>query len=166
MTTARCPACGAAVAIGAPWCTLWFADLRPAPEPVAAHPVEPIPPQPADLGHTAGAVALADPLADPLTDPLPDLVDRPVVKRSDADTANPTWPCSGCGQQVGLDSDTCPVCLTPFLGGATDLPSLRLPVVGEVSSLTKAGRIGLCAGGVLAATVLFVLVGFVLGHLF
>ena len=39
----RCPQCGALVRAGADWCTLCYADLRPAPEP------EPAVPGPADL---------------------------------------------------------------------------------------------------------------------
>lgn len=43
----RCPQCGALVRAGADWCTLCYADLRPAPDP-APEP-EPALPGPADL---------------------------------------------------------------------------------------------------------------------
>jgi hypothetical protein len=33
-----CPACGAALRPGAPWCTLCYADLRPAPADAAPEP--------------------------------------------------------------------------------------------------------------------------------
>ena len=33
VTLTACPACGAALRPGAPWCTLCYADLRTAPEP-------------------------------------------------------------------------------------------------------------------------------------
>jgi ribosomal protein L40E len=39
-----CPACGAALRPGAPWCTLCYADLRPAPGPgPSAAPPDPAP---------------------------------------------------------------------------------------------------------------------------
>jgi hypothetical protein len=45
--TVRCPSCSATIRAGSDWCTLCYADLRPAPpapvEPVAA-PVEPVVP--------------------------------------------------------------------------------------------------------------------------
>jgi hypothetical protein len=41
----RCPRCAAHVPIGAQWCSLCYADLRPAPEPVA-EPVVPVAAEP------------------------------------------------------------------------------------------------------------------------
>ncbi len=53
----RCPRCSAHVRAGSDWCTLCYADLRPAPpEPVAPEPA-PVQPDPAQAAVEQGAPA-------------------------------------------------------------------------------------------------------------
>ena len=137
MTTARCPACGASVLDGAPWCTLCYADLRPAapapseppaPETVPAAPVlEPSaasPPAAAALP-AAGSLDLLDPT-----------LDAPVAVAADTARGPVTWPCAACGENVALEHDSCPRCLTPFLAGADPAAAVDIPLVGSLRPLT------------------------------
>ena len=151
MTTVRCPACAAAVAADAPWCTLCFADLRPpvsAPEPVTA---------PATPAATAAALAPHPILDGPI-------LDGPVMTQADIKLAEPGWPCQSCGESVALDLTECPLCGGGFLGGARVDLALRLPGVGDVVGMSPAGRVGVMAGGAVALTVVLFLLYLLLGH--
>lgn len=141
-----CPACGASVRPDAPWCTLCYADLRPAPAPVAP----PAPPEPVPVA-APEPDALAGPLAGPPAGALP-----PVSR--------PTWPCTVCGTANSLDLDLCAGCGAGFMAAARDdAPLLELPVVGDITRLGRGQRFALAAGVVLAIVLLTFLLGLILG---
>ena len=135
----RCPACGATLRPDAPWCTLCYADLRPPPAPPPPPPARlaPIPPAYADL--------------DPLTAPLDALTEKPVAR----------WPCATCGAANDLTHSACAGCGAGFLAGLREAegPLLELPVVGDLGALSRAQRLGLAAGVVLAVIALVALLG-------
>lgn len=133
-TESRCPHCRASVRPGAPWCTLCHADLRPAPEPVAAvaEPVAPVAP----------AVRPVDPLTAPaaaLGLPAPP-------------GAEPTWPCTTCGAANPLAANACTACGAGFLAGLrdTESPLLEIPGVGDLTKMSRAQRLGIAFGAVVA----------------
>ena len=140
--TDRCPSCGAAVRFGDPWCTLCYADLRPPAPPEPAEPTSPPPP----------AYTPAPPRGpDPLTAPL-HAVTSPVT--------GPSWPCSSCGTINPMADDVCSACGQHFLAGARDdTPLLDLPVVGDLTKLSRGHRFAIAAGFVLALVLLTFLVG-------
>jgi hypothetical protein len=149
-TTDRCPACGAAVRIGDPWCTLCYADLRP-PAPVEPEPVpEPV----ADPPAYSPSTAVRGP--DPLTAPL-EAVTSPVL--------GPSWPCSGCGTVNPMARDVCSACGRHFLAGVREdeAPILELPVVGDITQLTRGHRFAIAGGVVLAFILLTVVLGLIFG---
>jgi hypothetical protein len=165
VTTARCPACGASVLDGAPWCTLCYADLRaPVPAPVADIAAQasstPSPAAPAPAPATtplAGGVDLLDPA-----------MDAPVSVSAHVARGPVTWPCTGCGAGVALEHDSCPQCLTPFLAGADPAAVVDIPLVGSLRPLTatKSSRVWLMIGGTvlfsLVLTVVLTLIGLLL----
>jgi hypothetical protein len=153
--TDRCPKCGAAVRFGDPWCTLCYADLRP-PAPEVPEP-EPEP--------TPGPDAIAAPPAynapvgaghDPLTAPL-EAVAAPIN--------GPSWPCTACGTVNPMAHDTCSACGRHFLAGVREdhAPSLELPVVGDLTKMSRAQRFVLAGVVVLVVLVLTVLLGLIFG---
>lgn len=143
----RCPKCGAALRPDAPWCTLCYADLRPPPvtevtDVTAAAPLEP------------------DPLSAPLRVVAPEVgAPAPVV------AAGPGWPCSACGATNAVERDTCAGCGLPFLSALREgqPPLLELPLVGDITRLSRAQRFGLAGGVVLAFVLLTLVVGLLLG---
>ena len=144
--TTACPSCGAALRPDAPWCTLCYADLRPAPPP------EPLPdPEPVPTAVPATASYRA-PAADPLTQPLVDLL-------PERGTANPsdevTWPCADCGTRNPLSASVCTGCGAGFLAAVAEQgrPSLVLPVIGDLSRLSRGQRLGAAFGAVAAVLV-------------
>jgi uncharacterized OB-fold protein len=169
MSDGRCRACGAAVAPNAAWCSLCFADLRlPTPEPVREPAaVAAVPTQPA----VATQPVAAEPVA--AQPPPADLaLAEPTVEIDPADPlgltgqAPPTWPCPRCGQSVAIELDACDACGAGFLSGAAATESVRLPVVGDVRSMSSSQRLLLAFGIAVAVTVVLVLLAFVGGHLF
>jgi hypothetical protein len=125
----RCPNCGATVRYGDPWCTLCYTDLRP---PAAQAPV-----------------VITSP--DPLTAPLEALP---------AAVTGPSWPCAACGTVNPMALDTCTACGMPFLSGAhADEPLLDLPVVGDITKLSRGQRFALAGAVVLAIALLTILLG-------
>ena len=141
-TPSTCPSCGATVRPDSPWCTLCYADLRPAPEPVAV--VEPEP----------------EPVAAPVAEPGPPQLTPTPVQR----TEPPTWPCTACGTSNSFDRDTCAKCGLGFLAAAKDTgPLLELPVVGDITRLGRGQRLALVSGVVLLFIVLTLVIGVVLG---
>lgn len=181
MTTARCPACGASVALNAPWCTLCYADLRPAqpaPQPVQQPVRQPVPqpvaePAAVSVGAAAPAPA-ARPLVDALgvlpPDPLPfdtplppdPHLDAPITKAADIHLAEPGWPCRHCGTVVSMAEDNCPQCHTPFLV-PEDVVEVSLPVVGNVRRLDPKMRMILGLVGALGVMLVLVIVAFIGG---
>lgn len=141
VASSRCPSCAATLREGAPWCTLCFADLRPATAPL---PVElPVPTE------AAYGLPAPDPLAAAAPGPAPSV------------GPDPTWPCATCGAANGLTADACAACGVGFLAGLreTEAPLLALPVVGDLGAMSRAQRLGLAAGLVLAIVVLTALLG-------
>ena len=137
----RCPACGATLRPDAVWCTLCYADLRPEPAPP--------PPAPTHLAPVPPAYAALD--LDPLTAPLEALMDPPVA----------TWPCATCSAANDLTDSACRACGSGFLAGLRDAegPLLELPVVGDLGAMSRAQRLGLAGGVVLAVIALVALLG-------
>ena len=142
-TATRCPHCRAAVRPGAPWCTLCHADLRPpppAPEPVpAAAPV---------------ADAPAVPVPAP-AEPAPAAVP----------SGDPTWPCATCGAANAFTADACAACGAGFLSSlrASEAPLLEIPGVGDLTRMSRAQRMSLAFGVVLAVVVVVALLGLLFG---
>ena len=140
--TAGCPSCGAMLRPDAPWCTLCYADLRPAP--VVA---------PAPLPASAPVVIVprasyGAPAVDPLTAALSTVVGEPV---GDAAADPVAWPCTACGYANSLERDTCLECGAGFLAAVRDAqrPTLVLPVVGDLTRMSRPRRLGLAAAAVL-----------------
>lgn len=141
-----CPACGAALRPGSPWCTLCYHDLRP-PEPVQAS--QPI--RPATLPTTAPPNAAYGPVAaDPLTQPLIDFLPAPggpapgpeaVRLRPAVASEGASWPCATCGSPNPLNETCCAVCGAEFLAAVRKRPSLVLPVVGDLGRLSRSQRL-------------------------
>jgi len=157
-----CPSCRASVRFDAEWCTLCFTLLRaPAPAP-AAVPA----PAPPDSDYSQPGTAPRHAAPDPLTAPLLDVVmpaldafgGTPVAAAPAAPVAapaapvapapvvpgprsEPTWPCTACGTTNPLAATLCSVCGTPFLAAASSTPKLVLPVVGDLTALSRGQRI-------------------------
>ena len=125
---AACPACGAALRPDAPWCTLCFADLRPAPASPAARAAVAVGTDDARAGTRPVAPVLGD---------------------------GPSWPCSRCAAANGYERDTCGTCGASFLAAVKDdeAPLLVLPGVGDLSRLGRPQRLLLALGVVLAVLV-------------
>ncbi|MGH8890961.1 MAG: hypothetical protein ACRDV3_14530 [Acidothermaceae bacterium] len=186
----RCPRCAAMVRPGSQWCTLCYADLRPAPVPV----VEPAAEQAAQPEHSAPAdsafalqsqVNAQSQAFDPRTAPLA-LLDRDldgpdaraqVGQTADAraagkhaapaaqpDLGSPGWPCATCGATVPFDESSCPSCGAGFLENVdadTSLHRFGLHT-GQVSKQTKAL---IMIGGSLGLLVLLLGIMYVIGTL-
>ena len=119
-----CPACGAALRPGAPWCTLCYADLRPTPEP------EPVP----------TIEAYAEPTPVPLTVSPPAGTDPPL---------GPTWPCSRCACRNDLALDACTACGASFLAAVRDDGvAVVVPGIGDLMTMSRGKRLGLAFGAV------------------
>ena len=135
----RCPHCRGALGPQAQWCTQCWADLRPPPVHAAVAPA------PAGTGGQSPAAAGIDPVALPAP--------RPGGARG--------WPCSGCGEVNAVELTSCGACGTGFLAGLRkeSAAGLALPVVGDLTLLSRAQRLGLAGGVVLLAMVLITLLG-------
>jgi len=171
VTTARCPACGASVALGAPWCTLCYADLRPPmpetrPEPEPVHVPEPVSVAARPMVDALGVIppepltASSLPSAAELT-PDPHL-DAPITKAADIRLAEPGWPCRHCGTVVAMAEDNCPQCHTPFLV-PEDFVEVTLPGVGNVRKLDTKMRTILGLAGAVGVTIVLVLLAVIAG---
>jgi hypothetical protein len=175
MTGSRCPACGAATPETVPWCSLCYADLRPVPaaavpaprhvatedtQAAASGALEASAPDPL----TAPISTLLEPPADPLdaldavTEALPGVVD------AELDAAS--WPCSRCGAHVPLLLDACGECGAGFLAGAIPPPTMSVPIVGDVTRLSKVQRFALAAGLATGIVVVFLVLATVVGAVF
>ena len=159
----RCPSCAAALRPGAPWCSLCYADLRPAePDPPAAAPpaltyglveFDPLAVRAAVLGWPeTRQVASTAPAVSTL--PLP---------AAPAAVAETRWPCTACETFTSLSETVCAGCGTGFLAGVRESegPLLELPGVGDLTVLSRGQRLGLAAGVVLAVLVLTALVSLI-----
>jgi len=164
----RCPRCAALVRPGAQWCTLCYADLRPAsPQPARE-------PQPAPSPHSTTAVTSSD-IFDPLTAPLA-LLERGAEEPAPAQTstadpapANPApkqagWPCATCGATVPLDEPTCTSCGAGFLEGTLPVD----PLLGRLSkgAASSQAKVLIMVGGSLGLLALILGAMYVLGAIF
>ena len=138
--TTPCPSCGAGLRPGSPWCTLCYADLRPA-QPVAAMPsgVPSAPPSHASFGPAA---------PDPLTQPLLDFISAPSAavepeqpQRAPDVVSSAVWPCVACHSLNALSASECAACGLGFLAGTIRPASFRLPLVGDLYQLSRAQRL-------------------------
>lgn len=141
MDQAHCSECGATVAPDAPWCTLCFAPTL-VPEPV---------PAPAATAHTAAAAE--------------DASLYPQITAASFEPPATSWPCAQCGAQVPMSSDVCAACGAGFLAAGT-LPTLRLPLVGDLSTRSKAQRFAIAGAVGLGVAVVLVAIIALLGALF
>jgi hypothetical protein len=175
MTGSRCPACGAATPETVPWCSLCYADLRPVPAAAVPAPRHVA----TEDNPTAVTGRLEDPAADPLTAPISTLLELPTVPTVPIEAVEAageqlpgvvepvldaaTWPCSRCGAHVPLALDACDECGAGFLAGAIPPPTMSVPIVGDVSRLSKAQRFGLAAGLAAGIIVVFLALATVVG---
>jgi len=67
---------------------------------------------------------------------------------------------------VPIELDLCNECGTPFLAGVADGATVRLPVVGEVKSMSKSQRLMMGIMVAVALMALIVMVAFIGGHIF
>lgn len=140
MSSDRCPSCTAVVRKDSDWCSLCYADLRPARLPVARAPY----PQPsAPPAYAAPPPAAAQPAADALGAPYEHVL-AAVYGGAGTTTAQATlappaevtvgpaqtpakavgWPCVQCSEINDFERMSCAVCMAPFGGNLrTNLPS-------------------------------------------
>lgn len=106
------------------------------------------------------------------TDLRPAPEPEPVLAAPAPDGATPAparvpggWPCSGCGASNPVELDACAACGLGFLSGLkkTEPPLLVLPVVGDLTKLSRAQRLGAAGAVVLAIVLLTVLVSLLFG---
>lgn len=73
------------------------------------------------------------------------------------------WPCGTCGFANPIEASACTACGAGFLAAMRkdEAPLLELPVVGDLTKLSRAQRLGLAAG----LALVFVLLVLVLGVL-
>jgi hypothetical protein len=170
----RCPSCAAAVRRGAEWCTLCYADLRPAPAVADRAPypkpsvaptakASPVYAEPHAAPPAAGAnddllfapyeqvlaVAYggAAPAASQPGHPTgPGLAGDPTRPTPSTTEQDGGWPCSRCQSVNGFDVDVCRSCTAPF---GADLASPILTV----------NRRTMLIRGIAAAAILVLMVG-------
>jgi hypothetical protein len=159
------------VPIGAPWCTLCFADLRQ-PQPVASGAVavpaqaspEPAAPAAPPVAPASPPVAPASPPV-PVPDPADPLGVAALVSRPDAGERSLGWPCTGCGETVSFDMTFCPECGSSFLPTEREAVSFRLPWVGDMTKLSKGEKLVVIFGGMALVTTVFFLLAMLVGSI-
>ncbi len=174
----RCPRCAALVRPGSQWCTLCYADLRPAPaEPEPQPELEPAPsqhsvPPPNATAQPATAAASSD-LFDPLTAPLA-LLERdsegPAAAESAAEpstVAKAGWPCATCGATVPLDEPNCTSCGAGFLEGTLPVDAVlgRLSA-GSHGAVSNQTKVLIMVGGSLGLLILILGAMYLVGTFF
>jgi hypothetical protein len=167
----RCPRCAALVRPGSHWCTLCYADLRPAP----------LAPEPPPATAQPTAASASSELVDPLTVPLA-LLERGASTLPEhggeqpadvqAPSARPqpaqaTWPCASCGAAVSLDEANCTSCGAGFLAGTLQVDAvlgrLSIGANGPVSNQVK---LFIMVGGSLGLLVLILGAMYLVGTIF
>jgi hypothetical protein len=102
--------------------------------------------------------------ADPILAPDP-ILDAPVMKAAPIAGTQPTgWPCLGCGSIVPMSDDACGGCGRPFLPSDA-MPSLALPVVGDIGRLDRGQRIMVTIVAAFLAVGAFVALAFIAGSI-
>jgi hypothetical protein len=100
----------------------------------------------------------------PAVVPGPDPLTAPLGADGEPVTG-PSWPCSACGAINPMAHDTCSVCGRHFLAGLREgeQPLLELPVVGDITKLSRGQRVAI-AGAVIVVVLAFtVLLGLIFG---
>lgn len=165
-----CPACGAALRPGSPWCTLCYTDLRP-PEQRPVQPAAPAeePPAPAPQAR------VGDPLTQPLIDFLPTaaipapapvpVAEQPAVVPP-VPGVEPTWPCTSCGAPNPLSSNACATCGAAFLSDVAQegRPGLVLPLVGDLTRISRGQRLLVALGFVVLLSLVVAVLTLLLTH--
>lgn len=160
----RCPGCGARLSPAAQWCSLCFADLRPAPAPAPSASEPPVTrpdavPLPSEVTPQAAAGSPAGASIAGATVASATQLSAPGA------AARPTWPCSGCGASVDVELDACPACGIGFLGALrSSSTGIELPIVGDLRRFSDRSRVLLAAGIGLAIAFVLVLLTALLGH--
>jgi Zn finger protein HypA/HybF involved in hydrogenase expression len=156
-TDGRCPRCGAHVRSDAPWCTLCYADLRPAPASapaaVASVPVSSVP---------AGADQALP--FDPLTAPLALIEAGANGELLTAPEKVTGWPCTRCASVVSFDESACPACGTGFLDGASGEPDFAQRIGRR--GISTGAQVMIIAGGSVALIALITALLFIAGAIF
>ena len=134
----RCPQCAALVRAGSQWCTLCFADLRPAPAPAAVAVLEP--------SHAGAPRQLAG------------------TATADSGVKAVGWPCTHCEAVVSFDETTCPTCGAGFLEGARGEPDI-LDRIGR-SGLPKSTQFMIIMGGAFAIIAVVIGALYIFGAIF
>jgi hypothetical protein len=144
------------VSAGAPWCTLCYHDLRPTPAVAVASEAS----APAFDPLTAPAEALGLPSPREAVPPA-----REALPVGAASAPASVWPCAACGAPNSYAVSVCGACGTGFLAGLRESegPLLELPVVGDLTALSRGQRLGLAALVVLAVIALTALVTLLFG---
>jgi hypothetical protein len=75
------------------------------------------------------------------------------------------WPCPRCGAQVAMALDACGDCGAGFLAGARSSTTTRLPIVGDVGTMSGGQRLLVGVGLMVVLMALFVAVAAIGGHL-
>jgi hypothetical protein len=149
------------VPASAQWCSLCFADLRePAPVRQQVPAAATLQAQPVAAAAAVATDTLIDAqpgepgLSTPAATPLP-AVARLAARKPGA---LPSWPCPRCGAAVSMNLDACTECGEGFLAAAATSTAVRIPMVGNVTSLSGGQRLMLGAMvGVVLMVVLVVL---------
>ena len=93
------------------------------------------------------------------------ILDAPVAVAAPVARVQPVgWPCLGCGATVPMADDACPGCGRPFLPSDA-MPSIALPVVGDISRLDRAQRIVVTIVAALLAVGVFIVLAFIAGSI-
>jgi hypothetical protein len=148
------------------WCSLCYADLRPAApavEPALAPATEPAPAlEPAQtLEPALGRQPLSVPGAPPAA-AAPGLA-APVLAPSKREAR---WPCTRCGASNPMSEDACTDCGAGFLASVASTTPTHLPLVGDVQRMSQAQRILVGAIVAVALIFAFLVVLVVIGHVF
>ena len=164
-TDSRCPRCGAHVRSDAPWCTLCYADLRPAPPPAAISVS--VPGGVSAPAAEEGVPAELDPLTAPLA--LVEAVAGGSHAGGDAQLASaPTkavgWPCTRCETVVPFDDSECPACGSGFLDGASGDADFVQRIGGR--GISTGTQVMIMAGGSIGLVALITALLFLAGAIF
>ena len=93
--------------------------------------------------------------AAPAPDPVTAATPAPALEPYDA-----YWPCDACGTRTALQDVACAGCGRPFLGALqSEQPVVALPVVGDLTRMSGAQRIGLALAVVVAVMLLTAVLG-------
>lgn len=138
----RCPQCSATVRPDADWCTLCYADLRPAPPPAPEPAPEPVAAMPAHVMAAAVANAgLSAPGFDALSAPLDVVTGLGAPAAAEPTAVAGFWPCLRCRAANSMERDVCKDCGLPFGSGLGEKP-VELPGTRKSRNLMAFAIVG------------------------